>query len=195
MDTTAIKNSAFVFVKPHANNANVQQKVRDALLAAKLEIQSEGDLSGTTIDEKKLIDQHYYAIASKATLLDPQDMAVPADQFEAFFGESWDDVLKTDRAANAMQACERLEVDANGLEMAWRECEPNNKVVKLGGGFYCGLLEVDGKDPLYVFNAFFMNMRSKFTGDDASIHYYVVEWDQAKLCWADFRGRYHRLSK
>lgn len=189
MDTATLKNRAFVFVKPHANNRVVQRTVREALLAAKLDIQSEGDLSGTTIDEKKLIDQHYYAIASKATLLEPRDMAVPADDFEAFFGEAWDDVLRSGRAANALQACERLGVDADGLEAAWRACEPENKVVKLGGGFYCGLLEVAGREPLYVFNAFFMTMRRKFTRDGASIHYYVVEWDPAALSWADFRGR------
>mmetsp|Transcript_2625 Transcript_2625/g.4766 ORF Transcript_2625/g.4766 Transcript_2625/m.4766 type:complete len:134 (+) Transcript_2625:537-938(+) len=63
-------NSAFVFVKPHADIPKVQDKVREMLLDKKIEILSEGDISGSTIDEKKLIDQHYYAIASKATLLD-----------------------------------------------------------------------------------------------------------------------------
>jgi len=181
-------NSAFVFVKPHANNAKVQEKVREMLTAAKVEIKSEGDIAGTKIDADKLIDQHYYAIASKATLLDPKDMSVPADKFEEFFGEKWEDVLSAGKAANAMQACEKLGVDANGLEEAWRECEPKDKVVKFGGGFYCGLVEVEGKDPLYVFNAFFMNMRGKFTGD-ASIHYYEVSFKPADLKWEDFRGK------
>jgi hypothetical protein len=165
-------NSAFVFVKPHANYPKVQEKVREMLSAASITITREGDISGSTIDQKKLIDQHYYAIASKATLLDPKDLAVPADKFESFFGEKWEDVLAGNRACNAMQACDRFGVDPDGLEKAWRECEPNNKVVKFGGGFYCGLVEVKDKDPLYVFNAFFMSMRSKFIGD-ASIHYYV----------------------
>jgi len=31
-------------------------------------------------------------------------------------------------------------------------------------------------------------MRSKFVAPDASIHYYVVEFDPSKLSWADFRG-------
>ena len=43
--------------------------VREKLIAAGIEILSETDISGKTIDEKKLIDQHYYAIASKATIL------------------------------------------------------------------------------------------------------------------------------
>jgi hypothetical protein len=36
-----------------------------------------------------LIDQHYYAIASKATLVKPKDLPVPQDKFEAAFGVSW----------------------------------------------------------------------------------------------------------
>lgn len=64
-----------------------------------------------------------------------------------------------------------------------RECEPKKKVVKFGGGFYCGLIEMEGKPPLYVFNAFFMKMRSKFVGTENSIYYYSIEWDQSKMPW------------
>lgn len=165
-------NSAFVFIKPHANLPKVQEKVRSILTDASLSILKEGDIDGKTIDEKKLIDQHYYAIASKATLMEPKDLAVPADKFESFFGESWSKVLQENRACNAMQACERFGLDADGLEEVWRACEPNGKVIKFGGGFYCGWVQVEGKEPLYVFNAFFMGMRSRFIGD-ASIHYFV----------------------
>merc|ERR1712187_658933 len=42
---------------------------------------------------------------------------------------------------------------------------------------------------LYVFNGFFMTMRSAFTAPGRSIHYYTVEWDPAKLSWEDFRGK------
>eukprot|EP01046_Picozoa_sp_COSAG06_P006601 COSAG06_NODE_312_length_17767_cov_17.644895_4_plen_116_part_00 len=38
------------------------------------------------IDSKQLIDNHYYSIASKATILDPRELNVPADKFEAKFG-------------------------------------------------------------------------------------------------------------
>lgn len=68
-DSCALKNSAFVFVKPHANTKACQDMVREKLLAAGIEILSETDIDGKTIDAKKLIDQHYYAIASKATIL------------------------------------------------------------------------------------------------------------------------------
>ena len=36
---------------------------------------------------------------------------------------------------------------------------------------------------------FFMEMRSKFVTPGTSIHYYVVEFDPARLSWADFRAK------
>ena len=45
------------------------------------------------IDEKKLIDQHYYAIASKATILKPAQLNVPTEKFKDKFGLEWSDAL------------------------------------------------------------------------------------------------------
>lgn len=53
---------------------------------------------------------------------------------------------------------------------------------------FSGHVSVNGKPELYVFNAFFMNMRSKFVGEGKSIHCYVVEWEPSKLSWAAFRN-------
>jgi len=57
-----LQNSAFVFVKPHANTVKVQELVRQKLVSQGVKILSEVDISGDVIDKKKLIDQHYYAI-------------------------------------------------------------------------------------------------------------------------------------
>merc|ERR1711920_740952 len=65
----------------------------------------------------------------------------------------------------------------------------SKNLVKLGGGFYCGKLEKDGKGPFYVFNGFFMTMRSTFVKEGASIYYYVVEWNPKDLSWSDFRNK------
>ena len=62
-------------------------------------------------------------------------------------------------------------------------------MVKFGGGFYCGLVSMKDQTPLYVFNAFFMTMRSKFVGDGVSIHCYEVEWNPKDLSWESFRGK------
>ncbi len=87
-----VKNSAFVFVKPHANTEATQKMVREKLAGKGVEIISEGDIDGKTIDEKKLIDQHYYAIASKATIIGADKIPVPEDKFEETFSEKWADM-------------------------------------------------------------------------------------------------------
>lgn len=182
--STPVLNSAFVFVKPHANTKKVQDLVREELTKKGITILKEIDIGGPEIDSKKLIDQHYYAIASKATILPAKEIPVPADKFKAEFGEEWDTVLSEGRAVNAMEACAKFGCDASGLNDAWGKA----KVTKFGGGFYCGLVTI-GSQSLYVFNAFFMSMRSKFVGKDDSIHGYIVEWDASTLAWADFRGK------
>lgn len=181
----SIKNSAFVFIKPHANTAAVQELVGNELRARGLTIVKEGEFTGEQIDEQMLIDQHYYAIASKATLLKPEQIPVPEAKFEENFGLKWSDAIAQGRTFNALDACKHLGVDAAGLDNIWNGA----KKVKFGGGFYCGELKIEGKDSIFVFNAFFMSMRSKFVAPGTSIHYYVVEFDPEFLSWSDFRGK------
>jgi len=183
-------NSAFVFIKPHAVTDKVKALAKAGLKAKGIKILKEGSLKGEVIDEKKLIDQHYYAIASKATILKPSELNVPADKFKAQFGLEWEDALKSGKVFNAMDGCKELGIDANQLDAAWAKCKAAKKLIKFGGGFYCGLIDtVEGKEPVYIFNGFFMSMRSKFTAPGTEIYYYSVEWDASALSWSDFRGK------
>jgi len=154
----------------------------------KIKVVKEGSIAAADIDKKQLIDKHYYAIASKATLLTPDKLTVPADKFKEQFGLEWADVLKDGLALNAKDACEKMGIDADAINDMWGEAKKKKTLVKLGGGFYCAKLEKDGKS-WYVFNGFFMSMRSGFVKEGASIYYYVVEWDPEDLAWADFRGK------
>jgi len=182
------ENSAFVFIKPHANTSASQKLVKESLAARSIVIKQEGEIKGEVIDHDRLIDQHYYAIASKATLKKPNELPVPAAKFQEAFGLSWEQALKDGVVYNAIDACTYLGIDGNGLDAIWSKA----KLVKFGGGFYCGKLEpkIPGKAPvIYVFNGFFMSMRGKFVQPGTSIHYYVVEFAPDKLSWADFRGK------
>lgn len=132
-------NSAFVFIKPHANTAATQELVVDKLAKAGIKILSQVDIGGEEIDKKGLIDQHYYSIASKATIVPPEEIPVPPDKFEEAFGESWETVLNDKRACNAMEACERFQCTPMELNEAWGKV----KAVKFGGGFYCGTLLIN----------------------------------------------------
>eukprot|EP00933_Yihiella_yeosuensis_P055054 TRINITY_DN536_c0_g1_i1.p1 TRINITY_DN536_c0_g1~~TRINITY_DN536_c0_g1_i1.p1 ORF type:complete len:334 (+),score=115.92 TRINITY_DN536_c0_g1_i1:69-1070(+) len=183
------KNAAFVFVKPHAVTPKTGDLVRKELQAKGLTVTSEGSLTSEVIDQKKLIDQHYYAIASKATILKPHELNVPKDKFLKKFGLSWDDALGQGVVFNALDACKELGISADEMNSAWGACKKAGKLEKFGGGFYCGLIDLPGKKPIYVFNGFFMSMRSAFTAPGRSIHYYTVEWDEATLPWEDFRGK------
>lgn len=183
------KNTAFVFIKPHAVTDQTKKLVSNGLQAKGLNIVTEGSLSAKQIDEGMLIDNHYYAIASKATILKPNQLNVPPEKFKKQFGMEWTDALSKGIVYNAKDACEVLGLDAAGLNKEWAKAKKADKLVKFGGGFYCGLIDtVPGKDPVYVFNGFFMSMRSAYVESGASIYYYVVEWDSTKLSWEDFRG-------
>merc|ERR1711957_622038 len=46
-----------------------------------------------------------------------------------------------------------------------------------------------GSKKLFVFNAFFMSMRSKFVGENDSIHCFEVQWDPSNMSWSDFRNK------
>eukprot|EP00403_Amphidinium_massartii_P040754 CAMPEP_0178435786 /NCGR_PEP_ID=MMETSP0689_2-20121128/34108_1 /TAXON_ID=160604 /ORGANISM="Amphidinium massartii, Strain CS-259" /LENGTH=332 /DNA_ID=CAMNT_0020057871 /DNA_START=27 /DNA_END=1022 /DNA_ORIENTATION=+ len=183
------KNSAFVFIKPHAVTDQTKQLVKDGLVSRGLTITGEGALTSEVIDQKKLIDQHYYAIASKATILKPGQLNIPKDKFKQAFNVDFDEALAQGIVVNAMDACKELGCTADELNTAWASAKKAGKLVKFGGGFYCGLVEMPGKKPLYVFNGFFMSMRSNFTAPGRSIHYFTVEWDEEQLSWEDFRGK------
>ena len=52
-----VKNTAFVFIKPHANTEEVQKMVTSFLETRKLTITKTGTISAEDIDAKKLIDK------------------------------------------------------------------------------------------------------------------------------------------
>ena len=186
-DANKLLNSAFVFVKPHANTDATQKLVKDKLVGAGFEILSEHDIGADVIDQKRLIDLHYYSIASKATILPASEIPVPTDRFFSEFGESWETVVKEKRAVNAKDACEKFNCTGDELNESWSQAK---KVVKFGGGFYCGLVSVRQQPALYVFNAFFMSMRDKFVAPGSSIHCYVVQWDPSNMSWEMFRNKF-----
>jgi len=184
-----VLNSAFVFLKPAAVTDKMKELVKDTFEKKGIKVLKEGSIEADVIDKKKLIDKHYYAIASKATLLTPDKLSIPEDKFKEQFGLEWADVLKDGKALNAQECCEKFEIDADELDKMWGGAKKAKNLVKFGGGFYCAKLEKEGKGTYYVFNGFFMTMRAGFVKPGKSIYYYVVEWDPKDLSWADFRGK------
>merc|ERR1719420_1298567 len=184
-----IMNSAFVFLKPAAVTDKMKELMTATFEKKGLKVLKEGAITADVIDKKKLVDKHYYAIASKATLLKPDKLNIPKDKFKEQFGLEWDDVLKDGKALNTKDACEKMSVDGDELDKMWAAAKKAKNLVKFGGGFYCAKLEKEGKGTYYVFNGFFMTMRAGFVKPGKSIYYYVVEWNPKDLAWADFRGK------
>jgi len=182
-----VKNSAFLFIKPHAVTDKVKELVESNLKEKGVRIVKKGSLKSEVIDKKKLIDNHYYAIASKATILKPNQLNVPADKFKGQFGIEWQAALDSGKVFNAMDGCEYLGIDADQLDKLWGETKKAGKLIKFGGGFYCADITHEGKQA-YIFNGFFMSMRAAYVEPGKSIFFYVVEWNPAKLSWADFRS-------
>ena len=140
-------NTAFVFAKPHANTPAVLEVIKAKFGEKAINVLQEGVVTGEEIDSKGYIDQHYYAIAEKSTLTSGKDLPVNAEKFESVFGEDWKTVVSEGRALNALEFKKKFAIyQAEGaLDKAWDETNVDKKTrVKLGGGFYCGQIEVEG---------------------------------------------------
>ena len=172
MSEFAPKNRAFLFIKPNAATPAMEESVEKTLAARGIKILRKGVIDGPTIDAKRLIDQHYYAIASKATLLKPSELPVPEDKFQEFFGVSFQDAIAQGTAVNALDACKKLDCTPDELRSEWRAVCKSGDMIKFGGGFYCGRIK-----GLQIFNPFFMAMRAVYTSSTAKLIYFDVEFD------------------
>ena len=63
-----------------------------------------------------MLDQHYHAIAPKATILKPELLNVPEDKFQAQFVLSWKDVLASGSVLNPMDGCAQHGLDAGQMD-------------------------------------------------------------------------------
>jgi ribosomal protein L12E/L44/L45/RPP1/RPP2 len=137
----ATKNSAFLFLKPHAANAACAALLEECLTKAGITITGKGELAGPKIEADKLIDNHYYAIANKAALTLPKDLNPPAakqEEFNTTFGISWPDALAAGNVYNAVDGCKKLGIDGGEMDRRWAESKKEKRLVKFGGGFYAG---------------------------------------------------------
>jgi len=136
-------NQAFIFIKPHANLDSVEQLVKSTLRDQSISIVDQGSIDGATIAANKLIDNHYYSIAHKASLSKPVELNPPTyklAEFTAKFGATWSQALADGRVYNALDACDVLGVDADALGSLWDAAKDSGDLFKFGGGFYCGKL-------------------------------------------------------
>jgi len=142
-DVPECANMAYVFIKPHAVTAKVVELVKAKFEEVGFAITKEGSIDGPTIEKDLLVDNHYYAIALKASLSKPAQLS-PSDkakaEFEAKWSVSWAQALEDGNVYNAVDACKKLEIDGETMDTRWGQTKKANELVKFGGGFYCGKL-------------------------------------------------------
>mmetsp|Transcript_594 Transcript_594/g.841 ORF Transcript_594/g.841 Transcript_594/m.841 type:complete len:338 (-) Transcript_594:164-1177(-) len=142
-DVPACSNMAFVFVKPHAVTEKVVALAKAKFEEVGINITKEGSIDGPTIAKDMLVDNHYYAIANKASLSQPKDLNPPAaklQEFEEKWGLSWAKALEDGVVYNAVDACAKLGVDGETMDGIWGNAKKAGNLIKFGGGFYCGKL-------------------------------------------------------
>mmetsp|Transcript_13484 Transcript_13484/g.34578 ORF Transcript_13484/g.34578 Transcript_13484/m.34578 type:complete len:323 (+) Transcript_13484:136-1104(+) len=142
------KMQAFVFIKPHAVTEPAKKLVSTKFAEAGLTIATEGPLTADIIEKNKHIDNHYYAIANKASLSKPAELNPPAAKQEDFakkFGITWKAALEKGIVYNAVDGCKRLGIDGDKMDKTWAVAKKEGNLVKFGGGFYAGKIPASPK--------------------------------------------------
>jgi len=135
------KMQAYVFLKPHAVTDKAKALVSKKFGEAGISITKEGSLGAAEIEKNKLIDNHYYAIANKASLSKPAELNPPAAKQEEFarkFGVTWKAALAEGKCYNAVDGCKRLGINGEKMDQVWASAKKAGDLVKFGGGFYAG---------------------------------------------------------
>jgi len=138
------KQQAYVFIKPHAVTDKTKALAAKQFAAAGITVTSEGSLGAEIIEKNKLIDNHYYAIANKASLSKPAELNPPApkqEDFEKKFGISWKAALAKGIVYNAVDGCKQMGIDGTQMDKQWAAAKKAGNLVKFGGGFYAGKVE------------------------------------------------------
>jgi len=145
------KMQAYVFLKPHAVTEPAKKLVSESFTASGINVYKEGKLDSGTIEKNKLIDNHYYAIANKASLSKPAELNPPAAKQEEFakkFGITWKDALAKGVVYNAVDGCKRLGIDGEQMDKTWATAKKAGNLLKFGGGFYAGKIAVPTEDKI-----------------------------------------------
>ena len=180
-------NQAYVFIKPHAvDNSKAIQFVKDVFEKNHIKILSSGEVNGSEIAEKGLIDKHYAVNAKVGTIADPRDLHINAaakEKFTELFGKSWDEELDAGRVMSGLEAIKKLALPSG---VALRDIWDDYGTKKITGGVYVADFKKEG---LFVLNGFYPSIREIFTEPSARLLTFIVEFDPTQLSWEDFRGK------
>mmetsp|Transcript_23057 Transcript_23057/g.71861 ORF Transcript_23057/g.71861 Transcript_23057/m.71861 type:complete len:401 (+) Transcript_23057:105-1307(+) len=181
-------NTAFMFIKPHADTPQVRELVVKKLEEYGIKIIAEGKINNKQM--APLIDRHYSEISKAAVTTPPDKLGMLEESealFEEKFGMNWGDAVEKGLVVNASNAKAVLADVMGGEEMVSMLWGSNQafKSIKLARGLY--VTQVAGT---YVVNGFYDAMREKYTSPGAAVTAFVVEFSEKTGCnWDTFRTK------
>jgi nucleoside diphosphate kinase len=184
-------NKTLLYLKPHADRKQARAFIMKFLKSRNCKVLDEGRVVGGDLSD--CFEKQYAEISKKAMMLEPHECSLSSTsmiEFEKKFKISWSVAVRKKLVQNSRGACEVLDISPHLLYEVWMESVRSGKMVKLGRGFYCSLIDtIPDKPAVFCINGFFAAMRAEYLAASASVHYFVVEWDNAAMSWDDFRKK------
>lgn len=188
----AVRNTALVLVKPHADHPNVFKVVKE-LLSAQIQgltFDNVVDVDAALIRTKDIVNRHYRTISFYASRCAPADIEVdPAVQqaFEGAFGVQWAHAVTSGHVWNADAALHMLGgISPTELLERWNA---NTQRMKLCSGAYVCRFAGDGEDgDTFVINGFYPHVSAMFTAPTTRVRCYVISWPEKTVTWETFRN-------
>ena len=182
-------NQALVFIKPDANNKAVCDLVRTRLMENinpladddEGKIIAEYEITSEHIQRGRFTDKHFKLLAINAMNVSGSGVKTSPEKFKSLFGEELKVVKQEKRIYNAVEALSALSCSPEELEKAWYEAVADSskgKVKRLEDSLYCGNLMMNNKN-VYVINGFYIAARGKFVVEGASIHAFIIQWNES----------------
>ena len=136
-------------------------------------------VSGESLAQNDIIREHY-RIYSKASYGAVELNVHSSGLFAQTFESQWGDERAAGRILSNPALMERFEINADQLFTLWNAAE----VKKIQPGLLMAWLD-DLK--CYCMNAFYPAMEANFYHPDNQMVYFVVDFDPARISWAQFR--------
>jgi cytidylate kinase len=180
-------NTALVFIKPHAQVAGIADFVEKEFSLAGIKIAKRGELTGPEISKNGTIDSHYAAIGQYAMKTLPKDLPVPAskkEEFKAKFNEDFDEAAASGKMINTAQAMANYNISGPEVGKEFEKGKTTSGMIKLMPGCYVAYIQ---DREIYIINGFYGSMRAEYVEATAKVSWYLLEWNELKLSWTQFR--------
>lgn len=211
------RNHALILLEHYAVTEQTVQLVVDTLREQHITLRSKGPIAAEEINSRRIVDQHFYTEARRATGRLPKELNIPRLKFQTKFGVAWSQVLKDGIAYNALDAIEQLNLPESTLATLWDEAVRKGRTLSTDHGVV-GRIKIPtrlqprarqsegttaaktkdqfGRNPkpppseVFVCGGDFLAKRNRFTEPGTSTYYFSIDWDPKLMPWKAFNNTY-----